>query len=56
MCFLNFFKSFWCTNIKQKTKKNIILVHFWVKNTLKDNYNHIFIRAKMFVAAADIVF
>ena len=34
------FRSFWCADIKNDLKKNIILIHFWMKNTLKSNHNH----------------
>ena len=37
------FQIFWCANIKNiffKIKKNIILMYFQVKNTLKRNCNH----------------
>jgi hypothetical protein len=41
--FFNIFKLFWCSDIKNnflKIKKIIILMHFRVKNTLKNNNNY----------------
>jgi hypothetical protein len=34
------FKSFWCADIKNKLKKNSILIYFQAKITLKNNHYH----------------
>jgi hypothetical protein len=35
------FESFWCVDLKNDFwKKNIILMYFGMKNTLKKNHNH----------------
>jgi hypothetical protein len=37
------FRSFWCVDVKNNFfKKNITLIYFRVKNTLKSNHNHTF--------------
>ena len=38
--FFYVFRSFWCADVKNNLKKNIILMHLQAKSTLKNNYYH----------------
>jgi hypothetical protein len=46
------FRSFWCDDIKNKFF--FILIHFWVKNILKNNHNHTPKHTKIFLRKSSL--